>query len=354
MRLPKLTEEEFVERYTNAPDEIRDALDSEEARKSILDLCRAHYLNPQKATLFEQLVGFVLLGYIAPRDLAREIGEHLYLNHEHSRVLANEVGTRILEPILEELEGFYNPIEESEETNEGGLKINAETVDDSAEKPVSVALKEGAPLVLHEESSFFQKERPKSNKSFFPFFATSPESSETLPSVRVKVETPPEKKVIHYSESRSLLSPLESSPEQFISIEALEKMRSTPPEIELPRAIESQPSSLKPLENTSSPSPVVITKDITQEAVPTPATPEKKGFSWPLKLFGEKKKENIEQKMPTTIPPTSQPIIIPPSPETAVKSQPTAASSTTFDISLDISSLGHKQPEIEGNVVHLK
>ncbi|MFA6407557.1 MAG: hypothetical protein WCV80_02525 [Candidatus Paceibacterota bacterium] len=344
MKLPQLTEEEFFERYTNAPDEIRDALDSEEARKTILNLCRAHYLNPQKTEAFEQLVGFVLLGYIAPRDLAREIGEHLYLNHEHSRILANEVSERVFEPILEELESFYNPIEgdrETEEMNEGGVKIDAESLDNS-EKPISVELKEGAPLVLHEESSFFQKERPKSTKSFFPFFATSPESSETTPSLRVKVETPSEKKVVHYSESRSPLSPLGSSPEEFISIEALEKMRSAPSE-ELPPVIKTEPSQLS--------TPPIETKGLLPQSVPT-TMPEKKRFSWPLKLFKEKKEESKSGSLP--IPPSLPQEAIFSSPIITQQLQPSETNQETFGISLNISPLERKQPEIEGNVVHLK
>ncbi len=250
MNLSLITEQSFLNRYETAPDEIRDALDSEEARSSLIQLSQSHYLTSEKAEMLERLTGLVLLGYVAPRDLTREIAEHLFLNHEHARVLANEVHNRVLEPIIGEIEEFYHPLEEAEEGGE--IKIEARE-EEGGEPPVTISMKEGAPLVLHEEPSFFAERSEKPKKPFLPFFATSPES-EMKPQVRAKIETPfasffsgkqkeDEKKVIHYSELRSSIAPAAPLTESFINLEALDKARAAE-NIPQPPAMEEKPSVL--------------------------------------------------------------------------------------------------------------
>jgi len=249
MNLSLITEQSFLNRYETAPDEIRDALDSEEARNSLVQLSQSHYLTPEKAEMLERLTGFVLLGYVSPRDLTREIAEHLFLNHEHARVLANEVHNRVLEPIAGEIEEFYHPLEETEE--DGEIKIEAR--EEGGESPVTISMKEGAPLVLHEEPSFFAERSEKPKKPFLPFFATSPES-EMKPQVRAKIETPlasffagkpkeDEKKVVHYSELRSSIAPAAPLSESFINLEALEKARAAE-NVPQPSVTEEKPSVL--------------------------------------------------------------------------------------------------------------
>lgn len=254
------TENAFKNRYSSLPEMLRDTLESAQTKKVLDNISAEHRLDDAKQQALGALTAFVLLGFLAKSELTHEIGEQLFLNHEHSRALADEINARILDSVKEELEEIYNPygdetevVEEGEETSEEGVvamepvsqpaEISGEKIQVSAigtEDTAAVSLpisEDGGPMVIQKSASFFEKpvERVTEKRSFSPFnmFATSPESTEAKPAVKVKIESPrafswpfskkTEEKVVHYNEAHSSLSPaLSSTPEGFIHLEALQ------------------------------------------------------------------------------------------------------------------------------------
>lgn len=254
------TETAFKNRYNSLPEVLHDTLESAQTKKVLDNISAEHRLDDAKQQALGALTAFVLLGFLAKSELTHEIGEQLFLNHEHSRALADEINARVLDSVKEELEEVYNPYGDETEVEEEGeeepeeqlavalplvplAEISGEKIQVSAigeEETTSVSLpisEDNGPMVIQKSASFFEKpvERVEQKRSFSPFnmFASSPESVEAKPAVKVKIESPrafswpfekkTEEKVVHYSEAHSSLSPaLSSTPEGFIHLEALQ------------------------------------------------------------------------------------------------------------------------------------
>lgn len=327
------TSEIIDERYESVPATLRAVFESEQTKRILAGISREHYLDPDKSLILEQLVELALLGFIPLRALPREVSEQMFINFEHARVLADELYNRIFAPYEEELAEAYKPIEEvlaekekineaierkstEENIEEGAIEKQEETIKPSffmkEEKttPIKIETSEEAPLILHEEPTFFsvaQKDNEKRPETpFNKFIPSSSESAEKkLP--RAKIESgsinpfsflkPEEKTTIHYSEIRSELKPEIGREEEVISVGALERMRE--PELET-KQIETPKIEIK--------NPEIIT--ITPKTAQTPdqtlinagATPEipKKQSSWISNIFKSTKQD--EKKTNISIP----------------------------------------------------
>jgi len=311
------TEEIFDERYEAIPASLRAVFESDQTKRILAGIEREHYLDQNKSLILEQLVGLTLMGFVPLRGLPREVSEQLFINFEHARVLTDEIYNRLLAPYEEELSETYKPIEEvlaekqqiaevlekdrqvKEEIRENSdevIKPDFFTKDEKA-TPIKIETSEDAPLILHEEPTFFSSSQTSTEKRpetpFNRFIPSSSESTEKkIP--RAKVESgsinpfsflkPQEKTTVHYSEIRTGLKPEIGKEEEVISVGALERMS------------EPESGSAKPLETPKQfQNPEIIT--ITPKTAPLPdqtliasaVTPEqkseKKQDSWISNIF---------------------------------------------------------------------
>ena len=264
--------ESLIRRYNALPETLRDAVDSAQIKKTMESIGREHYLDNEKEQTLEALVGFVFLGFLAKSELVHEVSERLFLNHEHSRAIANDINNRILDSVKEEVDEVYNPNEEAEEEpkeeepeplkasviapQDEGERIHVSATETESIAPISLPISEsGGPVVLQKGGSFFEKSEPKEIKrrpfASFNMFASSKEQTPT-PTVKVKVETPqafswpfekkkaPEK-VVHYTESHSAPESTLGGGEGLIHLEALQTAAPRVPIPETPLAIASEP-----------------------------------------------------------------------------------------------------------------
>lgn len=254
--------ESFIKRYNALPETLRDAVDSAQIKKTMESIGREHYLDGEKQQILEALVGFVFLGFLAKSELVHEVSERLFLNHEHSRAIVNDINNRILDSVKEEVDEIYNPnaeTESTEETEQEPLKASVIATEDEGEHihvsaseteptaSISLPISEGGgPVVLQKGASFFEKSETREIKkrpfASFNMFASSAEQT-PAPTVKVKVETPqtfswpfekkraPEK-VVHYTESHSLPNSTLTGGEGLIHLEALQN---TPPKESAPQ-----------------------------------------------------------------------------------------------------------------------
>lgn len=247
-----ITEQSINNRYNTIPSEVREVLDAAQTQNTIQSVSKANYLDEEKALMLEQLVSLTLLGFLSPEELVHELREQLFLNNEHSRILADELNTKIFAPIKDELIAAYNPLRGGEEQNEGQtqeppaqeraetltiapIKIIAEDVSPSA-PATTIEIKDGGPAILQKQSSFFERAEPKQSerKPFFSFGRPASSGTEGAPRVRATVETPfgaphkpaeEMKKVVHYSEMRTPVDATEPAPAlDMLHIEALKNI----------------------------------------------------------------------------------------------------------------------------------
>ena len=340
--------ESLIRRYSALPETLRDAVDSAQVKKTMESIGREHYLDNEKEQTLEALVGFVFLGFLAKSELVHEVSERLFLNHEHSRAIANDINNRILDSVKEEIDEIYNPNEEAEEEpkeeepeplkasiiapEEEGERIRVSATEAESVAPISLPISEGGgPVVLQKGGSFFEKSETKEVKkrpfASFNMFASSAEQTPT-PTVKVKVETPqafswpfekkkaPEK-VVHYTESRSVPESALGGAEGLIHLDALQTAAKEPtPKMPIQTAVEPAKE------------PVVrmIKPEFSKLEAPAPnvATPEK--------LIPVNIKPVVEAVQKSGSAPTA------PKPLEGTQSIPPQ----------------NAEPALEGNVVHLK
>ncbi len=366
----------FLNRYKNLHETLREVVDSSETNRVFKSICREHYLNSEKEELLGALVSFVLMGFLPQEDLANEIGEQLFLNDRHSKELANEINTRVFYTIKDEIASEYNPTrDEGEQPSEIGvqqyeaiepepLAVESETEEielpntfgenirasagDTSDMPVSLQINEdGGPAVLQEGASFFKKSTEQAERRApiapFKMFASSSESTDARPTVRVKVETPrsfgwpaekkEEESVVHYNESAFPTD--QQSSEGLIHLEAIQ--------------------NITPDTTKSSPIPAVETPVVSQDVVNTelPAvvsqnTEDKK--AWSIKSIFKKENTNEKKISFNEMPATDTDQHIP------VQITTSVSKDAPFVISTEESSkeVDKKDPALDGNVVHLK
>lgn len=284
-----LTEQMIIERYARLPEAVQRFLDSDDSGDIVRTVVGAHFLPPEKAEIFEQLVGLVLLGFVPTDQLAQELQEHAFVNAVHARAIAEET-IDTLRPMVPDLPvlfklfggairetpqekqppgdasipvvkgGFTVPAATQQTTGEDGeipIKIERR-VSSIAVTPKEVEQKDGAvsistqrsgeakpaekdsPFVLFEAAPAAPATKQRVSKSFavpFGFFnksgtaATTPPPLRTETPVKASIEaggpsTESEKKgsgiigkimrnepkrVVHYGEFRTPISPLRTA-----------------------------------------------------------------------------------------------------------------------------------------------
>ncbi len=398
-----ITEQAINNRYNTVPDELREAVDSEQTRKIITDISKTQYLDENKSLVLEQLVALVLLGFMSTSELVHELREELFLNHEHARVLANELNNRIFESLKEELVAAYNPpaatmrAETTEkasaesETAEAPMPITSFTIAAQEApaaapapiRPIAVDIQEGAPAVLQKQTPFFERTELKSTGKkpalSFNTFASSSENAEA-PRVQAKIETPlgvpwtakkeaPKemKKVVHYGEFSQSTGAGRSGPvSEFINLEALKRVSLDTK----PAAAAAQPAPITPIPQSINPDVPTLIMPVVPKA-PTPVIPA----TTPKPIVPEEKKSPLmwgigPLSVGASIPPAPSAPSIPSAPIVPVVSSATAAEPKRMDAIVSNSvppsaprgpiattpaaANNAAQPALDGNIIHLR
>ncbi|RJQ30119.1 hypothetical protein C4565_00940 [Candidatus Parcubacteria bacterium] len=329
------TSDIFDERYEAIPASLRAVFESEQTKRVLSGIEREHYLSPEKSVILEQLVGLTLMGFISLRNLSREVGEQLFLNFEHARVLTDEIYNRLLAPYEEEINDIYKPIEEVlaekeqirdviEKKIEGGkdteeLEKKEEVIKpdfftkNEESSPIKIETSEDAPLILQEEPTFFRRDAHEEKRPETPFNKFIPSSSESsekkIP--KAKIESgpnpfsflkPEQKTTIHYNEIRTGLKPAVGAEEEVISVGALERM-SREEDIIKPSETKSSPMTQQ-INTVQTPEVITLTPKTAQEtdkkimdSAVVPEEKQEKKSSWISNIF-KNGQENIKSPLP--------------------------------------------------------
>lgn len=252
-----LTEEKILKRMRSLPANILAILNSPDTLKAVWRIGREHRLDEERIEIIFQLVGLVLMGFIAVEDLAEEINKEIGLTERHSLELQKELNEALFSEIRTDLARIYEPlaeyrplVEEIENPTETRVPQEKEEAPIPPEaplppEPIKVELgvpapqersptpkpegvpqkaeEEPQPFILHKEEEIIAKRPvdtgPRKGFSFSlgRFFGgkkpppSPPKAKVEIPDIKKKKEA---KRVVHYGEHRT---PLENVFEAQIS-----------------------------------------------------------------------------------------------------------------------------------------
>ncbi len=102
----KIDQEEFIKLYKTLPQNLKDALFSEETGSNIEKICRRNDINEKFSDILK-LTGQVLIGLLPIEDLEKVLIRDLELSMEKSKKVAREIIRFVFFPIREDLTDLY-------------------------------------------------------------------------------------------------------------------------------------------------------------------------------------------------------------------------------------------------------
>jgi len=102
------------------PSELREIIVSETSSNIVWKAAENEHLTEEKIVVVSKLVGYVIMGFIHPEDLAGEIKNSLGIDARIAETIASSINVKIFQTIREELEQVYAPAT-SEENGLAGM-----------------------------------------------------------------------------------------------------------------------------------------------------------------------------------------------------------------------------------------
>ena len=129
--LIKFSKEQLDSRWDSIPEILREAMSSEANSDTVWKTAEGEHLPEEKIMTASKLVGYVLMGFIHPEDLARELHDNLGIDKRIAASIAEPINKKIFQPLREELEIVYSPAVSGVE-----LPATEESVRTESPKPV--------------------------------------------------------------------------------------------------------------------------------------------------------------------------------------------------------------------------
>lgn len=133
--MPNITRQQAINRWDKLPMILREAMFSERNADILWGVCETQHLSEDKIRKIAALAGNILLGFIHPEDLAKEIKDAVGINSEIAEIIAKEIDRKIFTPIRSEVDKAYalsftaeEEIEESEIISEPSGPVMADIV----------------------------------------------------------------------------------------------------------------------------------------------------------------------------------------------------------------------------------
>lgn len=333
----------YLKRYRFVTDDLQQALYSYENSQAIYRTCTNHHLSDGKTAQVAAMAGQVILGFVHMDDLEKTIEEKTGIDRRVCAEIAADIRAGVIGGLTGSISSIYEPAGgEGEGPKEKVISIEnigetqAEPIPVEAAPAAGVTLKEkkpDAPFILHEEEApgtvvgrpairsvispiggFFLKKRPQGNETRSPFAKLE------IPGVK-----PEEKRVVHYSETRTPLTSFEEP--SFLNVGEAKPLTETP----APLAAETKPAGPEVNER-----PSVVIKPKAEE-VPD------KVFAAP-KVGSSPMARNDVMKMPASQSPAT---------ENIGEVEPPKGDSTSDGPAI-LGAIKRPEPKVEGNVIDLK
>ncbi len=120
--------------YEQLPDDLKDAVFSEQTAKSISNVCEKNNITDEKqVSQIAKLTGDVILGLLPPQELQQSLEQEVKLNPEIAKKISFGMHRFIFFPVKHSLNALY--------------QTEIITPDVSDEKPVATGKKKGKPKI---------------------------------------------------------------------------------------------------------------------------------------------------------------------------------------------------------------
>lgn len=219
----QISRSQALNRYDLLQENLKDSLFSAQNAEIIRRVCASHHLTEDKTVIIGKIVGYIIMGFIHPEDLAGEIKNALNINPEIAASISREIDRKIFSPIRNDIDKVYSPLEGSAEEHIIDLRKVEEKkeVEPLKEEVVAPEKPEDKPVIIHQEAEI--KPTAVVKKSLGGLFsalgAKKEEAKAPKPvaaEVQIAGEQPPKEevskpaappRVVHYTELRTSLTP---------------------------------------------------------------------------------------------------------------------------------------------------
>ncbi|MBU1046329.1 hypothetical protein KKH36_00940 [Patescibacteria group bacterium] len=110
--------EELKEKFLNIPEDVREAISSNEVNEKLLSLADKYKLQYDETDELTKEIGYIMLGLKPKDNFVQNIQKVTQLDSEKSKALAEEINSSIFENIRESLRKIHEQRETKEEEDE--------------------------------------------------------------------------------------------------------------------------------------------------------------------------------------------------------------------------------------------
>lgn len=105
--MAKYNEEQLWDLFDKLPDDLKDAIFSEDTADSIFSICQRYKVKDKKISKVAELAGNSLMGLLPPDELQASLEEEAALDPETAKKVSQEINRFIFYPVKETLSSFY-------------------------------------------------------------------------------------------------------------------------------------------------------------------------------------------------------------------------------------------------------
>lgn len=105
--MPKYSEKQLWDLFNKLPDDLKDAIFSEDTADSILSICQRYKIEDKKISKVAELAGNSLMGLLPPDELQYSLEEEVALDSKTAKKISQEINRFIFYPVRETLSSFY-------------------------------------------------------------------------------------------------------------------------------------------------------------------------------------------------------------------------------------------------------
>ena len=105
--MPKYSEKQLWDLFNKLPDDLKDAIFSEDTADSILSICQRYKVEDKKISKIAELAGNSLMGLLPPDQLQYSLEEEVTLDPKTAKKISQEINRFIFYPVKETLSSFY-------------------------------------------------------------------------------------------------------------------------------------------------------------------------------------------------------------------------------------------------------
>lgn len=109
-----ISQDQVLDRWGTLPDVLREAIVSEANSDFIWGTCADEHIPEERTGEVARVAGYVLLGFIHPEDVARELKVRIGIDSQTAASIEDALNKRIFTPIRGDIDKIYSPLSKLE------------------------------------------------------------------------------------------------------------------------------------------------------------------------------------------------------------------------------------------------